>query len=89
MPDAASRPAVLLGAAALAGALVMTAAQAATFVYVGNAESNDVHVFALDAKSGSLTEVEKVAIPGLTKAGPTTPMAVSPDKRVLHFGTRG
>ena len=45
--------------------------------------------FALDAKSGGLTEVEKVAIPGLTKAGPTTPMAVSPDKRVLHVGTRG
>ena len=89
MPDAASRPAVLLGAAALAGALVMTAAQAATFVYVGNAESNDIHVFTLDAKSGGLTEVEKVPIPGLAKAGPTTPMAVSPDKRVLHVGTRG
>ena len=28
-------------------------------------------------------------IPGLAKAGPTTPMAVSPDKRVLHVGTRG
>ena len=89
MPGATSRPAVLLGAAALAGALAMTAAQAATFVYVGNAESNDIHVFALDAKSGGLTEVEKVAIPGLAKAGPTTPMAVSPDKRVLHVGTRG
>ncbi|HJW80165.1 MAG TPA: lactonase family protein, partial [Beijerinckiaceae bacterium] len=28
-------------------------------------------------------------IPGVAKAGPTTPMAVSPDKRVLHVGTRG
>jgi 6-phosphogluconolactonase len=67
----------------------MTAAQAATFVYVGSAESNDIHVFTLDATSGGLTEVEKVPIPGLAKAGPTTPMAVSPDKRVLHVGTRG
>ena len=56
MPGATSRPAVLLGAAALAGALAMTAAQAATFVYVGNAESNDIHVFTLDAKSGGAKE---------------------------------
>jgi 6-phosphogluconolactonase len=73
---------------ALIGAFVMTAAQAGTFVYVGNAESSDVHVFALDP-SGGLAEVQKVPIPGLSKAGSSTPMALSPDKRVLHVGTRG
>jgi 6-phosphogluconolactonase len=63
--------------------------RAATFVYVGNAESNEVYVLRLDRTSGDLTLVEKVAIPGITKAGISTPMAVSPDRRFLYVGTRG
>lgn len=61
----------------------------ATFVYVGNAESNDVYVLRLDGQTGDLTPVEVVPIPGVTKAGTSTPMAVSPDRRFLYVGTRG
>jgi 6-phosphogluconolactonase len=49
-----------------------------TFVYVGNAESQDVTVLAL-APDGALTLVETKAVPGPAKPGSTTPMAVSPD----------
>jgi 6-phosphogluconolactonase len=62
---------------------------AAAFVYVGNADSNAVYVLQLDRQSGGLTLVEKVAIPGIAKAGGSTPMAVSPDRRFLYVGTRG
>jgi 6-phosphogluconolactonase len=62
---------------------------AATFVYVGNAESNDIYVLRLDRQSGNLTVVEKVPIPGITKPGISTPMALSPDHRFLYVGTRG
>lgn len=65
----------------------MTSAR--TVVYVGNADSNDVWVLALDRQSGDLTLVEKVAIPGITKPGSSTPMAVSPDRTILYVGTRG
>ena len=59
----------------------------ATFVYVGNAESQDISVFALEA-SGALTPVETKAVPGPAKPGSTTPMAVSPDKKFLTVGLR-
>jgi 6-phosphogluconolactonase len=62
---------------------------AATFAYVGNAESNEIIVLQLDRQSGDLTAVEKVPIPGITKPGISTPMAVSPDRRILYVGTRG
>jgi 6-phosphogluconolactonase len=60
-----------------------------TYVYVGNAESNDVHVLRLDRATGTLTVVQHVPIPGITKPGMSTPMAVSPDRRFLYVGTRG
>ncbi len=60
-----------------------------TFVYVGNAESNEVWVLALDGQSGDLSVVEKVGIPGVAKPGSSTPMAVSPDRKFLYVGTRG
>lgn len=60
-----------------------------TVVYVGNAESNEVWVLALDRPSGDLALVEKVTIPGIAKPGISTPMAVSPDRRILYVGTRG
>src|SRR5262245_51013514 len=74
---------------ALMAAMFLTPADAATLVYVGNADSNDIHVLQLDPQNGDLTAVEKVAIPGVTKAGPSTPMAVSPDRRFLFVGLRG
>ena len=60
-----------------------------TAVYVGNTESNEIHVLHLDRTSGALTPVERVPIPGVTKTGGSTPMAVSPDRRVLYAATRG
>jgi 6-phosphogluconolactonase len=58
-------------------------ASAATWVYVANADSQDVSVFALDRASASLTPVETVPVGGMAM-----PMAVSPDKRVLYVGLR-
>src|SRR5712692_461994 len=75
--------------AVVSGAMMASPATAATFVYVGNAESNEIHVLQLDRQSGDLTVIEKVAIPGITKPGISTPMAVSPDRRFLYVGTRG
>ena len=62
---------------------------AATFVYVGNTDSNEISVLSMDRASGDLALVEKVPIPGVTKVGNSTPMAVSPDKKLLYAGTRG
>jgi 6-phosphogluconolactonase len=60
---------------------------AATFVYVGSAESQDVTVLAL-APDGDLTLVATQPVPGPAKPGSTTPMAVSPDKKLLYVGLR-
>ena len=80
---------MFLMSAAVSGALMVSSARAATFVYVGNTESNEIYVLQLDRQSGGLTLVEKVPIPGVTKPGNSTPMAVSPDRRFLYVGTRG
>jgi 6-phosphogluconolactonase len=66
-----------------------SAASAATFVYVGNTDSNEIIVLRLDPQSGELAPVERVTIPGVTKPGNSTPMAVSPDRKFLYAGTRG
>jgi len=63
-------------------------AAAGTLAYVGNAGSNEVQVFAMDAKTGDMTLVEKVPFVGVEKAGSSTPMAVSPDQRTLFVGVR-
>jgi len=60
-----------------------------TCVYVGNAESNDVHVLTLDRSTGVLSAVQTVPIPGIDQPGQSTPMAVSPDRRFLYVATRG
>lgn len=57
------------------------------YAYVGNAESQDVSVLALQT-DGELTPVETVPVPGPRKRGSSTPMAVSPDKRFLYVGLR-
>jgi 6-phosphogluconolactonase len=78
----------LLTLAVLTVGTTMPAAQAATFVYVSNAETNDIDVLRLDPAGGDLTPVERVTIPKVKAAGPTTPMAVTPDKRHLHVAVR-
>jgi len=79
--------------AALAAALAMAAtalpAMAATFVYVGCTDSNEIHVLQLNPQNGDLTPVERVTIPGITKTAGSTPMALSPDKKFLFAATRG
>jgi 6-phosphogluconolactonase len=72
-----------------AGALMTSPAGATTFVYVGNAESNEVYVLQLDPQNGDLAVIDKTPIPGIEKPGISTPMSVSPDRRVLYVGTRG
>ena len=75
--------------AIVSGILVAMNTSAATFVYVGHADSSDVYVLQLDQRTGDLTLVQKVPIPGVVTAGTSTPMAVSPDRRFIYVGTRG
>jgi 6-phosphogluconolactonase len=79
----------LTATATVAGAILVSPALAATFVYVGNAESNDIYVLRLNQKTGELTLVETILIPGVIKFGGSTPMTVSPDRRFLYVATRG
>jgi len=65
----------------------MSSAGAATFVYVGNADSQEVSVLELKA-NGDLTPVETRAVPGPAKPGSSLPLAVSPDKKRLYVGLR-
>ena len=61
----------------------------ATVVYVSNAGSKAVFVFAMDRDSGELTPIEQAAVPGTDKPSPTSiPMAVSPDRRFLYAALR-
>ncbi len=69
-------------------ALAADTAAAETFTYVGNAASNDISVFKLDANSGEMTAVQTAALAGIEKPGSSTPLAVSPDRRVLIAGVR-
>jgi 6-phosphogluconolactonase len=78
----------LLAAAQIVALGSVRPAAAATFAYVGNADSNEVLVFGMDPKTGGMTLVESVPFTGIEKPGPSTPMAVSPDKRVLFVGVR-
>lgn len=66
----------------------MSSAQAASVVYVGNAESNTISVLRLDRRDGALTTIEIIPIPGVVKPGSTSPLAVSPDNRLLFIGIR-
>jgi 6-phosphogluconolactonase len=73
----------------IAMALMSTPVSAATVVYIGNTDSNEIYVMRLERESGDLTLVEKISIPGVTKPSNSTPMAVSPDRRFLYAATRG
>jgi 6-phosphogluconolactonase len=79
----------LSATAVIAGASLLSPVQAATFVYVSNAESNDIYVLQLNRQTGELTLIETVPIPGVLKSGGSTPMAISPDRRLLFVATRG
>src|SRR5262249_31753194 len=68
--------------------MMATAANAATYLYVGNAASNEIFIYSLDPKLGELTQIDKLVVPGITKAGGSMPMAVSPDKKFLYAGFR-
>jgi 6-phosphogluconolactonase len=76
--------------ALIVAAITMTsAARAATYMYVGNAGSNEIVTLTLDPKTGELKEIDRFAVPGITKAGGSIPMAVSPNKKILYAGFRG
>jgi len=63
------------------------AGMAETFAYVGNADSNDISVFKM-AESGEMTPVQTAAFTGVEKPGSSTPLAITPDHRVLIAGVR-
>ena len=63
------------------------AGMAETFAYVGNADSNDISVFKI-AESGEMTPVQTAAFTGVEKPGSSTPLAITPDHRVLIAGVR-
>ncbi|MGY3645347.1 hypothetical protein ACVWW2_000638 [Bradyrhizobium sp. LM4.3] len=63
------------------------AGMAETFAYVGNADSNDISVFKM-AESGEMVPVQTAAFSGVEKPGSSTPLAITPDHRVLIAGVR-
>lgn len=63
------------------------AGMAETFAYVGNADSNDISVFKMD-DSGEMIPVQTAAFKGVDKPGSSTPLAITPDHRVLIAGVR-
>src|SRR3981189_704689 len=65
----------------------MSSASAATFVYVGNSDGQEVSGLELKP-NGDLTPVETTAVPGPAKPGGSLPLAVSPDKKRLFAGLR-
>lgn len=63
------------------------AGMAETFAYVGNADSNDISVFK-QAENGEMIPVQTAAFTGVEKPGSSTPLAITPDHRVLIAGIR-
>jgi 6-phosphogluconolactonase len=83
-----ARVGLTLGTAAiLTAGVLMSSADAASFVYVGSSDSQDVTVLELKS-NGDLAPVATTAVPGPTKPGGSLPMAVSPDKQRLYVGLR-
>jgi 6-phosphogluconolactonase len=74
-----------LRAAVVAGGLLAAAlpAMSGTFVYVSNADSQELSVLAFDRSTGRLSPVETLAV-----GGTVMPLAVSPDKRFLYAALR-
>jgi 6-phosphogluconolactonase len=80
-------PVSFIAALWVAAGVFMSSASAASFVYVGNSDSQDISVFELKP-GGDLTPVETVAVPGPAKPGGSLPLAVSPEKHRLYAGLR-
>jgi 6-phosphogluconolactonase len=60
-----------------------------TVVYVSCAEPREIVRFAMDRDSGALQQIDATYVPGIDIASNTSmPLAISPDKRVLHAGLR-
>src|SRR3954469_12470477 len=78
--------ALALSVAAIA--MTSAAANAATFMYVGNAGSNEIVTLTLDPKTGDLKEIDRFTVPSITKAGGSMPLAVSRNKKFLCAGFR-
>ena len=53
------------------------------YMYVSLQDDNKIRVFTMDAKTGKLTSKSEVGV-----AGGPSPMAISPDRRVLYVGHR-
>lgn len=61
----------------------------ATVVYVSNAGSKEIFVFAMDRDSGELEPIERAAVPGTDVPSPTSmPLAVDPGHRFLYAALR-
>jgi 6-phosphogluconolactonase len=61
----------------------------ATVVYVSNAASKEIFVFAMDRDSGALEPLERIPVPGTDQPSPTSvPLAISPDHRFLYAALR-
>ena len=73
---------LLMGIGMLVLVMVASAAHAATYVYVSNAEDGTIGTYAM-AGDGTLTPGERLEVAKLVM-----PMAVSPDKRYLYAAVR-
>ena len=73
----------------VAGGRVMAEATPETVVYVSNAASKEIYVFAMNRNSGDLLIIDKVPVPGTDKPSTASmPMAVTPDHRFLYAALR-
>ena len=69
--------------AAVAAFGYATAANSATWVYVANADSQEISVLSLDRQNGKLEPVQTLPV-----GGTVMPMAVSADKKMLYAALR-
>jgi len=62
---------------------------ATTMVYVSCAEPREILRFTMDRDSGALQRIDATYVPGIDMASNTSmPLAISPDRHVLHAGLR-
>jgi 6-phosphogluconolactonase len=66
----------------------MTMVGPSTFLYVGNGESRDISAFRLDEGNGCLAPIATYPVPGPSEPCYSSPLTVSPDKRILFAGLR-
>ena len=81
--NASSRKVTRTALAVACGLVAAGSASAATWVYVSNADSQEISVLELDRSQGTVKPVETVNV-----GGQVMPMAVSPDKRFLYAALR-